>query len=113
MVPESKTTGVTFPYERQAMNGDEIPDGLEYPDQILFLALRMLYDQLKKGVVTRDAATAEKKKLLENYRVYKFNDQMGKEWVEAIKKTETARAAYRKERTLENADRLLLAIEGR
>ena len=113
MVSESKSTGVTFPYERQAMNGEEIPNGLEYPDQVLFLELRMLYDQLRKGIVTRETATAEKKKLLDNYRIYKFNDQMGKEWVEAIKKTEIARAAYRKERTLENADRLLLAIEGR
>lgn len=39
-------------------------------------------------------------------------EQRGKEWVEIIRKTEIARADYRKDRTLENADRLVAAIEG-
>lgn len=72
----------------------------------------MLYDQLKRGIVTRETATVEKKKLLHNYRIYKFNDQMGKEWVDAVRKTEAARAEYRKNRTLENADKLVAALEG-
>lgn len=114
MVPESKnTTGLMLPYERAAMNGDELPGGLEYPDQVLYLCLRSLYNQVRRGIVTRETAILEKKKLLDEYRVYKFNDEMGKQWTAQIKKTELARAAYRKERTLENADRLLIAIEGR
>lgn len=113
MVPESKTTGVTFSYERQAMNGDELPMGLEYPDQVLYILLRALYDQLRKGIIDRDTAIREKKKLMKEYEAYKFVDQIGKEWVEAIKATEIARADYRKNRTLENADKLLIAIEGR
>ena len=52
MVPEPTTTGVTFPYERQAMNGEELPIGLEDPDQVLLLELRMMYDELKRGIVT-------------------------------------------------------------
>lgn len=113
MVPESKTTGVTFPYERQAMNGDELPKGLEYPDQVLYILLRALYDQLRKGIIDRDTAIREKKKLLKEYEAYMFVDQIGKEWVKVIKDTEIARANYRKNRTLENADKLLIAIEGR
>ena len=113
MVSESERTGVTLPYEKIAMAGGEMPDGLEYPDQVLFLELRMLYDQFKRGIVDKVAATREKKRLLDNYRMYQFNDQMGKEWAEQIKLTELARAAYRKERTLENADRLVALIEGR
>ena len=113
MVSEPESTGVTLPYEKIAMAGGEMPDGLEYPDQVLFLELRMLYDQFKKGIVDKAAATREKKRLLDNYRVYRFNDQMGKEWVEQIKRTELARAAYRKDRTLENADKLVALIEGR
>ena len=113
MVPESKATGVTFLYERQAMNGEEMPDGLEYPDQVAFILMRGLYDQLRKRVVARETAIREKKKIMKEYEAYKFVDQMGKEWVEAIKATELARAAYRKNRTLENADKLLVAIEGR
>ncbi len=113
MVPEPEKTGVTLPYEKIAMAGGEMPEGLEYPDQVLFLQLRMLYDQYKKGIIDKAAATREKKRLLESYRVYQFNDQMGKEWTEQIRKTELARAAYRKDRTLENADKLVLLIEGR
>lgn len=113
MVPEPERTGVTLPYEKIAMAGGEMPDGLEYPDQVLFLELRMLYDQFKKGIIDKATATKEKKKLLDAYRVYQFNDQMGKEWVEQIKLTEFARSAYLKDRTLENADKLVALIEGR
>lgn len=113
MVPESQQTGVTLPYERLAMAGEEMPDGLEYPDQIMFLELRLLYRQYKEGIIDRAIAAKKKKKLLETYRVHQFNDQMGKQWTEQIRRTELARAAYRKERTLENADKLVALIEGR
>jgi len=79
---------------------------------VLYLSFRMLYAQLRQGVIDRDTAVREKRKLLKEYEGYKFVDQMGKEWVDAIKKTEMARAAYRKNRTLENADKLLIAIDG-
>lgn len=94
------------------MNGDEMPEGLEYPDQVLFLCFRMLYGQLRMGIVDRDTAIREKKKLLKEYESYKFVDQMGKQWVQIIKDTEIARSEYRKCRTLENADLLLIAIDG-
>lgn len=112
MVSESKVTSFAFPYERKAKDGDEMPEGLEYPDQVLFLCFRMLYAQLKQGVIDRDTAIREKKKLLKEYEAYRFADQMGKEWVRVIKDTETLRAAYRKERNLENADKLVFVIEG-
>lgn len=112
MVSGTERAGLTPPYEKAAMEGAEMPDGLEYPDQILFLELRMLYEQFRRGYLDRETARKEKKKLLEVYRVHQFSDQMGKEWTRQIRRTELARAAYRKERTLENADRLLAAIEG-
>ena len=112
MVPESRPTGITFPYEPQAMNGNEMPDGLEYPDQILYLCFRMLYAQLKGGIIDRQTATQEKRKLIRQYEADKLVEQRVKECVEIIRKTEIARADYRKDRTLENADRLDAAIEG-
>lgn len=114
MVPEpNKSTGVTLPYERQAMNGDDMPDGLEYPDQILFLQLRMLYDSFKKEIINRDTAQKEKKQLLSEYECYKFLHSMEKEWVEIIKLTELARADFRKNPSIETAERLVAIIEGR
>lgn len=114
MVSESETTtGVTLPYERLAMAGEEMPNGLAYPDQILFLELRMLYAQTIRGIIDREQAVIEKKKLLDTYRVHQFNDQMGKEWVQVIKQTELLRAAFRKNPSVETAQKLVDTIEGR
>lgn len=101
-----------LPYEKIAMAGGEMPKGLEYPDQILFLELRLLYDSYKRKMIDRDVATQEKVELLRTYEAHKIVDKMGKEWVDQIKRTELARAEYRKNRTLENADKLLSCVEG-
>ena len=101
-----------LPYEKIAMAGGEMPKGLEYPDQILFLELRLLYDSYKRKLIDRDKATQEKVELLRTYEAHKIVDKMGKEWVEQIKRTELARAEYRKDKTIENADRLLACVEG-
>lgn len=101
-----------LPYEKIAMAGGTMPDGLEYPDQILFMELRLLYDSYKRQLIDRDSATREKVELIRVYEAHKIVDSCGKEWVEQIKRTELARAAYRKEKTIENADKLLACIEG-
>ena len=101
-----------LPYEKIAMAGGEMPKGLEYPDQILFLELRLLYDGYKRKLIDRDKATQEKAELLRTYEAHKIVDKMGKEWVDQIKRTELARAEYRKDKTIENADKLLACVEG-
>jgi hypothetical protein len=102
-----------LPYEKIAMAGGEMPKGLEYPDQILFLELRLLYDSYKRKLIDRDRATQEKVELLRIYEAHKIVEKMGKEWVDQIKRTELARAEYRKDKTIENADKLLACVEGR
>ena len=106
-------TGIVLPWEKDAMAGLEMPDGLSYTDQILYLELRMLYNQYYKKVIDRDTATKEKKKLLDEYRVNQFREELGKQWVEVIRLTDLARCDYKKNRTLENADRLIEIIEGK
>lgn len=101
-----------LPYEKIAMAGGEMPKGLEYPDQILFLELRLLYDSYKRQLVDRETATREKLELIRTYEAHKIVEKMGKEWVEQIKRTELARSAYRKDKTIENADKLLACAEG-
>lgn len=105
--------GLPIELERDAMNGKEMPKGLGYPEQILYLELRMLYHQYREKIINREQAAEEKKKLLTEYQCYKYQEQMREEWEQVLKMTECARAAYRKERTLENADKLLDAIEGK
>lgn len=106
-------TGTVLPWEKDAMAGLEMPDGLSYPDQILYLELRMLYHQYYQKIIDRDTATKEKKKLLDEYRINQFREEMGKQWVEVIRLTDLARCDYKKNRTIENADRLIEIIEGR
>lgn len=101
-----------LPYEKIAMSGGDMPKDLEYPDQILFLELRLLYDSYKRKLIDRDTATQEKVELLRTYEAHKIVDKMGKEWVDQIKRTELARAEYRKNKTIENADKLLDCVEG-
>ena len=113
MSEDKTSTGIVLPWENTAIRGDEMPDGLEYPDQILFLQLRMLYSQKRQGIIDRDTAIKEKKKLLDEYKLYQFRDSMEKEWVEIIKQTELARAEFRKDPTIENGMKLVQIIEGR
>ena len=106
-------TGVVLQWEKAAMAGLEMPDGLSYPDQILYLELRMLYHQYYQKVIDRETATKEKKKLLDEYRIYKFQYELGNQCVETIRLTELARADYRKNPCHENAMKLIEIIEGR
>lgn len=112
MVSESKRTGVVLPWEQAAMKGQEIPKGLDYPDQILFILLRDLYARFRSGKINEEDAVAMKTALLDDYRGYSFNWESGQRWVEIIRKTDIARAEYRKNRTLENADKLVSALDG-
>ena len=109
----AEETGTVLPWEKDAMAGLEMPKGLSYPDQILYLELRMLYNQYYQKVIDRETATKEKKKLLDEYRCYQYREEMGNHWVEIIRLTDIARCDYKKNRTLENADRLVEIIEGR
>lgn len=108
----SESKLLELPYEKTAMAGGEMPKGLEYPDQILFFELRLLYDSYKRKLIDRDTATQEKVELLRTYEAHKIVERMGKVWVDQIRRTELARAEYRKNRNLENADRLMSCVEG-
>lgn len=101
-----------LPYEKIAMAGGEMPDDLTSTDQQMFLELRLLYHSYRKGIVDRETAKREKNKLLTNYRANCLLDTLTKQWAQQNIKTEQARQAYRKNRTLENADAIILAFEG-
>ena len=101
-----------LPYEKIAMAGGEMPEGLSSADQQMFLELRLLYDSHKRGIVDRETARREKIKLLDRYRGNVIADMFCRQWAEQHIKTEQARQAYRKNRTLENADAIILAFEG-
>jgi hypothetical protein len=101
-----------MPWERQAMMGNEVPDGLSLPEKTLYVLVRGLYAQYKAGTIDRDTAVREKRAAFREYEKAKFHFECGGRWTKIIKETEAARSAYRKDRTIENADKILLAIDG-
>lgn len=108
---------MVFPYEKEAANGDQIPDGLSLVDQVAFRFLRSMYRDIRTSVQTREQAIEEKGKMTYQYdkekRSMEHWSKMGQYWAEKYKAVESAQNAYRKERTLENADRLIAALDGR
>lgn len=100
-------------WEKAAMNGDELPKGLEYPEQVYFMSLRLLYDSLRRGIIDRTTAIREKRELMDEYRAYRQNWSMADIWTKVILETELARAEYRKNPCHENAMKLIEVIEGR
>lgn len=105
-----------LPYERAAMHGLEMPDGLSLLDQQMFLALRLLYQSHKKGVISREVGQIEKGKLMYQYGVtkkrFRFEERQADHFAEQRKRIEGAANAYAKDRTLDNADRLYKALYG-
>lgn len=101
-----------FPYERIAMAGEEMPEGLKSEDQQMFLSLRLLYSTFKKGLIDRETARKEKVELLREYKANLIVNDIARNLAKKNIETEAARIKYRKNRTLENADAIILAFEG-
>lgn len=54
--------------EQLAASGEEMPDGLAMPEQLLFLTLRELYKNFHSGAVNRDRGKREKSRILVAYQ---------------------------------------------
>jgi len=50
--------------ERKAANTEEMPEGLNAPEQWLFLSTRLLYEQFRNGTVSKEQAKIEKRKVI-------------------------------------------------
>lgn len=101
-----------FEYERQAMAGEEMPDGLRFAGQHYYLGLRMLYHQYKQSVVDRETATREKQQLLRTYEYDLMGDAIADGFIQQRNNSETSRADYRKNPCHENAIKIIESIEG-
>lgn len=106
------STGIVLPFEPAAIAGHEMPDGLTGPEQRLFLALRSLYHQKRTGIIDRETAVLEKKKLLKTFELDKFRDKCGAHTVSLWKNIEEAGSLYGRDRTLEHADRFYRTVYG-
>ena len=59
-------TGIVLPWEKDAMAGLEMPDGLSYPDQVLYLELRLWYIQYNPKLIDRETGVREKNKMIKH-----------------------------------------------
>ena len=105
-----------FPWEQAAMNCEEMPDGLSQAEQCAFQATAYLYARFRLKAIDREAGHREKlliKAALERRMADDaFAKRCTQHHVELTKKIELAHSAYRKERTIEAADRLSAVLDG-
>lgn len=99
-------------YERSAMQNAPMPPGLTFPDQLMYQSLALLYARYRLKLISREQASKEKQQLLREHETFLYRWKLGDHYAEVIRRTEAARTAYRKNRTTENADKLLQAIDG-
>lgn len=106
-----------LPFEGAAMRGDPLPDGLCAEDQLMYLSLRNLYLTFYRKSIDRDQASTEKQKLLYEYdkqtRKREFDKKLTAQNVAIHRDIEKFINQYRKDRTIENADKLADAIDGK
>lgn len=103
--------------ERIAMRGGPMPDGLSLVNQTYFEGIRYLYAQFHSGTINRECGSADKKKMLRKRELREQKESYERElafWHANLRRDiEAAHTAYKKNRTLENADRLSAALDGR
>ena len=105
-----------FPWERAAMRGDEMPDGLALPDQMAYTALRNIYSAYNSKALSREAARLEKRRLVRQYENVKeswaFWEKLSRHHTKILKESEAAKNACRKNPTPENALLLCDVMDG-
>ena len=62
-----KSTMTEFTFEREAMQGNPLPQGLDIADSCLYVALKNLYAMYQNKLISRKDATEEKRRLVYNW----------------------------------------------
>lgn len=105
-----------FPWEREAMQGAEMPDGLSIHDQMAYISLRTLYHDFHEKRMARAKASAEKRRIFGAWdrakRTAEFERKLAFFHARLYKDTEMAKTAVRKDPSPENAIRLCNVLDG-
>lgn len=100
-----------FTFERQAMNGEPLPKGLDIADSCLYTALRKLYSMYRNNLITRKKATEEKKTLVYNWTMDKSKlEFLSREALTLNKRILSASKEYKNNPCIETADKLYAAF---
>ena len=105
-----------FPFERAAMRGDPMPEGLRIYEQAAYQALRYLYAMYHRKAISREEAAREKKLIRVQYDRAKADFETNRRnllaHAEMWRKIEAAANRFGQERTLENAEAFVQAVYG-
>lgn len=96
---------------------NEMPEsGMTYIDWLLWYMLRDIYNEFSAGMLTKEQGAERKKQALDIYekeweymgRTLALCDRVSDLW----KRLETVASAYRKDRSIENADKMMEVVYG-
>lgn len=105
-------TGITeFAFEREAMQGKPLPQGLDIADSCLYIALKNLYAMYRNKLISRKDATEEKRRLIYNWTTDKSKIDFLNRESEALRdKIGAASEDYKNNPSVENGDKLYAAF---
>lgn len=100
-----------FSFERQAMQGQPLPQGLDIADSCLYVALKNLYAMYRNKMISRKDATEEKQRLVYNWTTDKSKIEFLNRDSEALRdKIGTASEDYKNNPCIESSDKLYAAF---
>ena len=106
-----KSTMTEFTFEREAMQGNPLPQGLDIADSCLYVALKNLYAMYQNKLISRKDATEEKRRLVYNWTTDKAKlDFLNRESEALRDKTGSASEEYKNNPCVETADKLYAAF---
>lgn len=85
--------------EISALHGDELPDGLNAPEQCLFLALRQLYRDYRAKAIDKNQAQREKQRILESFKGFEQTRNMYEVVSQRYRQTEFLMSKVEKNKT--------------
>lgn len=100
-----------FDFEKDAMQGQPLPKGLDISDSCLYVALKNLYAMYRNKLISRKDATEEKKRLIYNWTTDKAKIEFLNRESDALRdKISVASENYKENPCIENADKLYAAF---
>ena len=100
-----------FSFEREAMQGQPLPKGLDIADSCLYIALKNLYAMYHSKLISRKDATEEKKRLIYNWTTDKSKIECLNRDSEVLRcRIGIASEDYKRNPCIETADKLYAAF---
>ena len=106
-----KSTMTEFTFEREAMQGNPLPQGLDIADSCLYVALKNLYAMYQNKLISRKDATEEKRRLVYNWTTDKAKLEFLNRESETLRdKIAAASEEYKNNPCIETAEKLYAAF---